>query len=1771
MRSTLQTVAGLDGYRGHLYNWYDTQTMRPLEPRYVSTVDSGNLVAVLVTLEQALLAIRGTPVSRTRLRSGIADTLAVLEYSLRQAATEAGEPAAARLANRVRAARRTLDEAPPDSQVELRPLTELVASELEPGLLAMIQRDESKAGLEQIEELTGWVRCLSTQIDAAGHDDAGLGDLDLQIEGICADLGRIVAATDFRFLFDSRRRLFHVGYNASAGEVDGSHYDLLASEARIASFVAIAKGDAPSGHWIHLGRPLRRIRGSRALLSWSATAFEYFMPRLLMKTPESGLLFHSCLVAVAEQQRTVRRLGIPWGMSESAYYQMDVQGEYQYRAFGLPKLALRREPIDRVVITPYASLLALPFDPDAVLSNLRGLVDLGLEGPYGLAEAADFGHVSGDLSGRPRIVQAFMTHHQGMILVALGNAVHGDLMLARFHADPRIASVEYLLYERMPDRPQAQPLQEPLPGRSRRVEAVPSASEWPVDPARPAVNVLSNGHLRTLTSSQGGGASYWNDIMINRWRPEADGEYGGAVLFFRDLDSGEVWSLGWDELGGDVLDVAFGASHSEFRLRRHGLMARLSITIAPDGDLEARRLIISNDLARPRHLQIGFQADPVMAREAEDRRHPAFNKLFIESIGSAGPAALLFRRRPRAADETPLHLGYAVAGGDQVQASLRSHRDRTAFVGRRGNPRRPAVFSDGGAAITEGDGPFLDPTAALTVTVRIPPTASLQCAFLMAVGNDSSQVLELLDRYRSLDRVAWIFSQARDAAERDIHSLGLLADELSMAMGMARQLLWPQSHARRTAALRSSGTAQGTLWSRGLSGDFPLAILRLRGPEDLSAAESLLRLHALLFRRGFRFDVVFLDEASSGYSQPTRDQLVSIIDRSREVPGNRQRGLTIIVPARDISPADRHNLVAAAGAFIDPEAFESTQTLTLSMAQRALPEFIPVPSIPLESIPIESVPRRQDLLFDNGYGGFTADGREYQVHVEAGGHPPMPWVNAMSNPGFGALVSEGGLGCTWAGNSSENRLTPWYNDAVTDRTGEACYLRDEESAVVWSPTPLPLPGPSPYRVSHGAGYSRFEHNSHGLEQVVTVFVDPVLPVKFVRMSLTNRWPRVRRLTATLALEWVLGNDRGQTGSWLATAQDNDGRVLTVRNAFDRVHPDQTAFLTATRPPHGVSANRGDFLGRTRDSRQVPAALRLVWPGSRTASGGDPCAAYQAHLAIGQDETTEVTFVIGMGATRDEALELARSHLEDAAIERSWLALRQHWDRLLGSLQVETPDPAWNLLANRWLLYQSLSCRLWGRSGFYQPGGAYGFRDQLQDSLALLHVEPGVARDQLLQAASVQFPEGDVLHWWHTSPVRGVRSRCSDDLLWLPFAAAAYVRGTADAGVLDARVPYLAGEPLKVSELERYAEFTPGWLDETLYDHCCRAIEARMTTGDHGLPPIGTGDWNDGLNRVGLRGQGESVWMAWFAIRVCRDFAPLCRQRGEEERGARYEQFAMRLAEAANSRSWDGHWFLRGYYDDGTPLGGHASRDCQIDLNAQTWAVLADAAPRDRLVAAMQSVLGRLAEPQSKVLRLLAPPFDRGDRDPGYIQGYPPGVRENGAQYNHAATWAVWAAADLGWPAEAREWFDWINPIARSATAADADHYALEPYAVAGDICYAGALAGRGGWSWYTGAAPWLYRVLTERLLGIERRGNRLRVRPCLPDDWPGYRAILRIGASRYTVQVQLQPGQHDQPCVVELDGKLQAGEWLELVDDDAEHQAVFRPAATAQPAQSREP
>jgi len=1601
---------------------------------------------------------------------------------------------------------------------------------LSPGAQNVDQRLEAAAGqtaelLSQLSleqdtqantEANDWLEALRGEIEGARRAVRARDETRQELLRISATL---IENTDFQFLYDRNRNLFHVGYNASTGEVDSSYYDLLASEARMASFVAIAEGNIPAKHWMYLGRPLTRIRGLRILLSWSATAFEYLMPRLFMHNPVSGLLNQSCEGVVREQIRFGRDNSIPWGISESGYAQLDSQGHYQYYAFGIPKLGLKWDQGERLVVSPYASALAMPYAPRETAHNLRRLVNFRAYGQYGLYEALDFGDAHKAHPGRPQVVQSYMAHHQGMILVAIGNALCNDRMLQRFHRDPRIASVEYLLYERLPQRIHTRPL-ERLPAPLKRLPgATTPVAHWRVDPDEPELAVLSNGHLSSRVSDQGGSALFWHGMAVTRWDTFRSGTVGGSRVYLKDLDHDLLWNVGAEPLDEGV-ETIFAPHTVEFRERHGEMLMRMTVTVAPVEDVEVRRISITNDGPHTRNVMLASYSEPVLARESADRRHLTFSKLFIESWFLNERNALLFRRRPRESDEPSFYFAHAAVASANCEVSRGIEIDRRAFLGRHGNPANPAALSDPAYRFSSTAHPTLDPCAAIAVTVRIPARSTIHCTFLSSVGESRANTMDALKSYQSLERIGWVAETARLQSERELTAMHVHSELVQASFRLLARILWPPAIPHiGNASLNSVHRVQGSLWPHGISGDRPIVTLRVEGEEDLGPAENLLQSLDYLGQKDFAVDAVFLDESMDGYASPVRDRLRKLVELHAASRQDHEGLRAYIVPARNISAGEKSNLIAAARVFIDSRARSTDSRFTASNPRWVrMPAFIPQPSAPLSSETIAPVTRAENMQYENSLGGLLPGNDGYSLLLSTTSpQTPAPWCNILTNPGFGTLVSESGSMFTWWANSSENRLTQWSNDPVLDETSEAVYIRDEETGISWSLTPQPRPDGAPYRVTHSTGKTLFEHNSQGLEQRLQVFVDIVEPVKILRVSLTNRWPRVRRLTVTFAAEWLLGNSHGFAGHLLLPERDSETGSLLIRQGFTRHAGDELAFVGSSLPAHGVSCDGKEFFGKRR-SWAAPAALAAVGLSDRVEPNAQTCAAYQVHLNLQPDQSDELHFILGAAENRQAAATLMSQSRNPAWVDERLKELDRRWSHLLGAWQVATPDPAADAMINHWLLYQVIASRLWGRIGFYQASGGFGFRDQLQDVLALLDTEPELARQHILIAASRQFEEGDVLHWWHEGPLRGVRTRCSDDLLWLPYAVAEYVVVTGDHSILRETAAFLEGEPLKSDELERYAEYHAGPHATSLYHHCCRAIDARITFGAHGMPFIGTGDWNDGLNRVGESGRGESVWMAWFLVVVCRCFAPLCRQMGEHDRADRYQTTAADLLQLTQKTAWAGTWYLRGYFDDGTPLGAPGDAESEIDLNAQTWAVLAD---REHPAArqAMQAAAAKLVDKDHRLIKLLAPPFENTAHDPGYIRAYPPGVRENGGQYTHAAVWAAWAAADLGDRANALRWFEWLNPLKRSGSDQQMQHYLIEPYVTPGDIYGVGELAGRGGWSWYTGSAAWLYRFAIQKLLGLQRRGEFLFVRPCLPQSWPQFQATFRFKDAEYHLRV----------------------------------------------------
>ena len=1007
------------------------------------------------------------------------------------------------------------------------------------------------------------------------------------------------------------------------------------------------------------------------------------------------------------------------------------------------------------------------------------------------------------------------------------------------------------------------------------------------------------------------------------------------------------------------------------------------------------------------------------------------------------------------------------------------------------------------------------------------------------------------------------FETSRQQNEIALRQLELGTPELSLMQRILSLLLYPQVGLRASSDVLNANTkGQSTLWAYAISGDVPILLLCIRDLAELPIVVELLHAHTYWYSQQVMIDLVILNLRDSSYSQDLQTQLQRLIVRSNSSQLLNQRGGVFVINADQMGQEANSLLQTAARVILDgAKGSIAAQLPPLSTVRNSLPLFIP----PLSKLDIleATVPvsRPTDLLFDNGYGGFSADGQEYVIYLTAGQSTPAPWVNVIANERFGFLVSESGASYTWSENSSENRLTPWHNDPVTDTPGEALYLRDEETARVWSPTPLPSRDAEPYLIRHGAGYSLFEHNSQGLKQTTLCFAASDAPVKIIKLRLENTWNRPRRVTVTYYAEWVLGVNRSASQPYILSEYDHNSGALLVHNDYNTEFSGRVAFLAANKAPHGLTADRTEFLGRMGDVSH-PAALGRIGLASTVEPGLDPCAAIQLHVDLPINGNEEVFFLLGEGTNREHALHLIQTYQDAAHVEVTRQAVNTFWDETLGAVSVQTPDPAMNILLNRWMLYQALACRIWGRTGFYQSSGAFGFRDQLQDVMALLLAKPSLARNHILEAARHQFEEGDVLHWWHPPSGRGVRTRFSDDLLWLPFVVAYYIQITEDTTILEEQIPFLTGALLKPEEDERYGQYDTSTEIVSLYEHCLRAIKHGSTMGAHGLPLMGTGDWNDGMNRVGMHGRGESVWVGWFLYSVFTKFAPLCEQHGDPSLANSYRQQADQLKTALETSTWDGAWYRRAFYDNGNPLGSAKDIECQIDAIAQSWAVLSEAGDTTHVDQAMSAVAERLVRTEDQLLLLFTPPFDKTPNDPGYIKGYPPGIRENGGQYTHAAIWTVWAFAQLGQGNRAGELFKFLNPISHSDTAEDARKYRVEPYVIAADIYSVAPYIGRGGWTWYTGSASWMYRLGIEALLGLQRKGDRLFINPCIPDNWTDYDMTYRDGETLYNIHIHNPEGVNRGVTQITLDGYVVKDYYIVLAKNSGKHEVHVQLGST---------
>ncbi|UJP64716.1 GH36-type glycosyl hydrolase domain-containing protein [Mongoliitalea daihaiensis] len=1775
---SMQAIVRLEKYRGHLFNWYATGSGRILQPSYISTVDSGNLAASLITVKEAVKEIMTSPGMYKNFHRGLRDTLSsihsillnlhnvqglkprafekiqvLVHDMLGQLDQEIEEGTSISLeflekikidaeklaANDVLSAVTMIDDLMVEHMLFWlnRPLIHINDALAELGVLS--QEKQLSFHVDSCDE---WRRQLGETLPESGPNVL-INHWQEQAEAIILMAEDLIDSMDFSFLYQKERGLFSIGYNLDIAQFDKSTYDLLASEARIASYIAIAKGDVPVEHWFRLSRRLTRIHEDEMLLSWGGTMFEYLMPLLFFKSFEDTMMDSTCRNVIRWQKKYGHSRGFPWGSSESAYYFLNIDLHYQYRTFGVPGLGLKRGLADEYVVAPYASILSLMVEISDPIKNLQEVEAAGGLGMFGFYDAIDYTTSHLTEGTAYKVVKTYMVHHHGMSLIALENVLNEASVRKSFHADPRIKSCELLLQERIP---KGTPIKEPHPIDAELEPSTKSADQYvaehaginELDLSPPRLHTLSNGSFSTMITHAGTGFANMHGVTLNGWKADATIDPLGFYFYVKDVQSGDFWSAMHQPVKRkpDRYDTWFHNGKVMCSRVDNWIETTSEICVSPDHPIELRKLTFTNYSDRERVLEITSYAEVILNGLTHHHAHPAFSKLFVETEYLEQNHTILAKRRPRSKEESPMYLIHTFACSNQIHVvkPVGFETERSNFIGSGRSLSNPIALTDG-YLLQRTQGNVSDPIVSLRKQIILQAGEKAHLSFGLGFATSREVALQIAAIYDSQLAVNRAFDLASIYGLVELNHMGIRTSQAHLFQRLSSYLLFGVPTFRADAhTLLSNRKKQADLWAYGISGDFPLIIFRINEANQLKHIKLLLKAHSFWRKRGIESELLILNEHAPGYIDEIQEAIQIAIESSLEREVFNKRGGIFIYKTDKIQPETLTLLLSVAQVVWNKQlpnlakVLQQTETQSwlsnhLVSSYTSLREWEPLDERTLEKW-------IKEVQFFNGYGGFSMDGTAYHILISTDPHtgvpllPPAPWINVIANPTFGFTVSERGAGYTWSENSRENKLTSWSNDPVMDTHSEAFYIRDEERMHYWSPCPGPVAAGT-YQVTHGFGYTAFYVEVNGLKQHLRQFVHVDKALKCSILTLTNTQSTTQKLSVFRYLDRVLGVDSGLSSRFVNQEVAEDGATLFASNNYNNEFAGRTVFSTLINPLEGAitrfTTDKNKFIGRNRSLGNPLALDAMRWLDNDNLPGGDSCAVMQTYFELGPGKNVTLIFLEGEECDRVAAEAIIHEFSELSQVEAALEDVHRFWKDACGKIVISTPDQSLNILVNGWLVYQNLSCRMWARTGFYQSGGAYGFRDQLQDSMAARYVDPLICKNQLLLHAKQQFLEGDVLHWWHPPTGRGIRSKITDDRLWLPYVLDFYLSSTGDTSVLTEIVSYINARSLETNEHEVYLH--PHTLEQkgTLYEHCCKAIDISLKFGVNGLPLIGGGDWNDGMNRVGEGGQGESVWLGFFLYDVLIKFEKICRSMEDVARSETYAQIAEELKFKLNTNGWDGAWYLRAFYDDGSTIGSSLNDECTIDAISQAWSIISGVASPERGAESLKALEQQLVSEEKKMIRLLTPPFDKTDKDPGYIKGYIPGVRENGGQYTHGALWAVKAFAAMGMGEKAVRYLHMINPINHSLDKASANVYKVEPYVIAADVYSEDILSGQGGWTWYTGSAGWMYRVALESVLGIQIRGNSLLLNPAISENWEGYTVDMRLDDEETRYHIQL--------------------------------------------------
>jgi cellobiose phosphorylase len=1795
-KQTFETIQKLEKFKGHLYNWYDTRTLQPLKPKYISSVDNGNFIGHLLTLKQGLLELPDRKIISTQIFEALKDTLSVLTKSL-----ENKNPWALNdLKHKLEKACQNPPSNPQYFCSYIEELSSLYSGAAE--LLTVKANSPAEWWKQQLKEqiteavnytklLLPWqmlssapegllnilnvpsptlkdvvkiANDLSSSINKSVSNSVKNKEWLSNMLTALTDSSRIAQESisiiqtlcyqcdeftncDWDFLYDKEKSLLTIGYKPEEHQADHSYYDLLASEARLGVFVGIAQNKIPEESWFALGRLITNPGSAPVLLSWSGSMFEYLMPMLIMPSYENTLLDQTYKMSVKRQIEYGNQQGVPWGNSESEYNTVDVNSNYQYSAFGTPGLGLKRGLNEDLVVAPYASMLALMVEPEKSCQNLELMSKEGFEGEFGFYESIDYTPSRLTRNQKYVLIHAYMTHHQGMGFLGLAYLLLNQPMQKRFEAEPQFRANLLLLQERIPKTTSYYAHTTSIVNKSPSTTVTEVRINKTPNTPIPEVQLLSNGKYHLMVTNAGGGYSKWKDIDISRFREDSVRDNWGSFCYIYDVTTERYWSSCFQPTLKKVknYEAAFSQSRVDFRGLQNDIEMHTEIVVSPEDDIEMRRLNLTNRSNIERIIEVTSYTEVVLAHPAADALHPAFNNLFVQTEILEEQRAVLCTRRPRSVNEHPPWMFCLMNTNNAEVEEVSYETNRLKFIGRGNTTENPEVMGKPGK-LSGSQGSVLDPIVAIRYRIILKPEQSAAIDMIMGVGETRETCMALIEKYQDSHHKDRVFELAWTHSQVVLRHINATESDAQLYTRLASSIIFTNPSLRADPSiLIKNHRGQSGLWGYAISGDLPIVLVQIKDQSNIKLIKQLIQAHTYWHLKGLKVDLVIWNEDYGGYRQMLQNQIQELIAAEMT-----DKAGGIFVRATDqISYEDR-------------VLFQTVSRIVLSDADGTLEDHLNRKPIPKAFIPLinfvpadrllssSDITPPRDLQFFNGFGGFNKEGNEYVILVNGKNYTPAPWANVIANPHIGTVISESGQAYTWAENAHEYRLTPWNNDPVCDSAGEAYYIRDEETGRFWTPTLLPKGGPTSYIIRHGMGYSVFEHTEEEIHSEVSVYVDLEDPIKYIVIKIKNASDRPRRLSATGYMEWILGDQRSKTAMHIYSEFNRNNGAIFVRNPYNTEFQGRVAFFDTNERRKTYTCDRAEFIGRN-GSLKNPEAMNRVRLSGRSGGGLDPCTAIQVTFDLNEGEEREICFKLGSGKDMGEAVYLVQKLKGADEAVRSLQKVKEYWKNTLTAIKVETPDTATNLIANGWLLYQTIVSRLWGRSGYYQSGGAFGFRDQLQDVLSLLHAQPDLAKQQILLAATRQFKEGDVQHWWHPPSGRGVRTRCSDDYLWLPYLTCRYIEHTGDNSILNESLIFLEGRLLSPGEDSYYDVPSQSQQRGSLYEHCVKSLRNGFRYGEHGLPLMGTGDWNDGMDQVGKEGKGESVWLGFFLYKILTMFTEIAEWHNDSSFAAECKKEAEKLKENIEKNAWDGKWYKRAYFDDGTPLGSSENEECKIDSLSQSWAVISGVANKERAIAALHSAYKYLVHEKDSFICLLDPAFNKSKLNPGYIKGYVPGVRENGGQYTHAAIWLADAFAQIGDTKSTWKLFKILNPVNHGKTAEEISTYKIEPYVIAADIYSEPPNAGHGGWTWYTGSAGWMYQFIIESLLGIKRRNDKLYFSPCVPAEWKNFTVTYRYKSTTYVISFsQKNTGGTLQ---VKLDGKENNEDGITLADDGAKH------------------